>query len=69
MRTREGMQVAKAKGRLRGKQPSSRRARRRTSSLYRTGEHTSAEPAERFDVARSTIYQRARHAAPAPDAA
>ena len=32
LRTREGMRVAKAKGRLRGKQPSSTRARRRTSS-------------------------------------
>ena len=31
MRTREGMKVAKAKGRLRGKSPSSPRARRRIS--------------------------------------
>ncbi|MET3808814.1 DNA invertase Pin-like site-specific DNA recombinase [Nakamurella sp. UYEF19] len=31
-RTREGMKVAKAKGRLRGKQPSSIRARRHTWS-------------------------------------
>src|SRR5450759_2664083 len=48
LRTREGMKVARAKGRLRGKQPKlkpSQEAHRLT--LWRAGEHTSAELAER----------------------
>ena len=44
MRTREGMQVAKAKGRLRGKQPKlTARQEPHLAALHRTGEHTSAE--------------------------
>src|SRR3954469_14061941 len=47
MRTREGMKVAKAKGRLRGKQPKlSPRQEAHLVSLYRAGQHTSAELAE-----------------------
>jgi DNA invertase Pin-like site-specific DNA recombinase len=55
--TREGMQVAKAKGRLRGKQPNSPGARKPTSSLYKGGQHTTAEIAELFEVARGTVYR------------
>jgi DNA invertase Pin-like site-specific DNA recombinase len=52
MRTREGMQVAKAKGRLRGKQPKlTARQEPHLAALHRTGEHTSAELAELFNVA------------------
>jgi len=55
-RTRAGMAVAKAKGRLRGKQPKAqpqakgpaRRARARRK-------HTSLDLAELFEVARSTV--------------
>ena len=71
--TREGMQVAKAKGRLRGKQPKLTAPQEaHLVALHRAGEHTSAELAELFNVARSTVYralQRARHHAAAPDAA
>ena len=42
MRTREGMKVAKAKGRLRGKQPNSSLPRRSTSSSCGTPENTPA---------------------------
>ncbi|MCC3280479.1 recombinase family protein [Arthrobacter sp. zg-Y40] len=57
-RTREGMQVAKAKGRLRGKQPKlSRLQEAHVVSLYNAGEHTTAEIAELFKVARSTVYR------------
>ncbi|MCC3276219.1 MULTISPECIES: recombinase family protein [unclassified Arthrobacter] len=57
-RTREGMQVAKAKGRLRGKQPKlSRLQEAHVVSLYSAGEHTTAEIAELFKVARSTVYR------------
>ncbi len=42
MRTREGMKVAKAKGRLRGKQPKlTARHEPHLAALHRTGEHTS----------------------------
>jgi DNA invertase Pin-like site-specific DNA recombinase len=58
MRTREGMKVAKAKGRLRGKQPKlSPRQEAHLVELYAAGERTSAELAELFGVARSTVYR------------
>ena len=58
LRTREGMKVAKAKGRLRGKQPKlSARQEAHLVSLYRAGEHSTAELSELFGVARSTVYR------------
>ena len=72
-RTGEGIKVAKAKGRLRGKQPKlTPRQEAHLVQLHRTGEHTSAELAELFNVARSTVYralQRAEQDAQALDAA
>lgn len=57
-RTREGMQVAKAKGRLRGKQPKlSKTQEAHVVCLYKGGQHTTAEIAELFKVARSTVYR------------
>lgn len=57
-RTREGMQVAKAKGRLRGKQPKlSILQQRHLMEVYNAGTHSTAELAELFNVARSTIYR------------
>ncbi len=59
MRTREGMKIAKAKGRLRGKQPKLTPAQEKhLVELWRAGKHTSAELAELFSVARSTIPSR-----------
>ena len=70
MRTREGMKVAKAKGRLRGKQPKLKPAQEaHLVELWRAGTHTSAELAELFSVARSTVYravQRAGEPKPKP---
>jgi DNA invertase Pin-like site-specific DNA recombinase len=70
MRTREGMKVARAKGRLRGKQPKLKPAQEaHLVELWRAGQHTSAELAELFSVARSTVYRavsRAGGPAPAP---
>ncbi|MGC3995160.1 MAG: recombinase family protein [Propionicimonas sp.] len=64
MRTREGMAVAKAKGRLRGKQPKLTPAQRRhLLALDAAGEHTQAELAELFGVSRTTIYREVRRAA------
>src|SRR3954452_18229987 len=72
-RTREGMRVAKVKGRLRGKQPKlSPTQEAHLVELHRRGEHTSADLAELFGVARSTVYralQRAGAIASAPEAA
>ncbi len=57
-RTREGMQVAKAKGRLRGKQPKlSMPQQRHLMELHNAGTHSTTELAELFNVARSTIYR------------
>ena len=62
-RTREGMAIAKAAGKLRG------RKRKLTASqekhlvqLHRTGDHTTSEIAELFDVARSTVYRAIQRA-------
>ena len=49
------MAVARAKGRLRGKQPKLTRAEAHLVELYRAGEHTIGELEELFPVTRSTI--------------
>ena len=57
-RTKEGMKLARAKGRLRGKQPTRKpRQEAHLVELYRSGQYTSAELAELFSVARSTVYR------------
>lgn len=63
-RTREGMAVARAKGRLRGKQPKlSPTQEAHLVSLHHAGAHTSGELAELFGVARSTVYRALERAA------
>lgn len=58
MRTREGMKVAKANGKLRGKQPKLSAAnQRRLCQMHATGEHTIADLAETFAVSRATVYR------------
>jgi excisionase family DNA binding protein len=57
LRTREGMKVAKAKGRLRGKQPKLNRQEAHLVSLVHSGEYSTAEVAELFGVGRSTVYR------------
>ena len=52
MRTREGMKVAKAKG----------RQETHLVGLYRAGQHTTAELAELFSVGRSTVYRAVQRA-------
>ena len=52
------MKVAKAKGRLRGKQPKlSARQEAHLLALHRAGSHTTTELAELVSVARSTVYR------------
>jgi DNA invertase Pin-like site-specific DNA recombinase len=58
LRTREGMAVAKAKGRLRGKQPKlTARQQAHLVQLRRAGAHTIGELAELFAVSRPTVYR------------
>jgi len=62
-RTREGMKVAKAKGRLRGKQPKlSPTQEAHLVKLYRAGEHTVSELEELFGITHSTVYRAIRRA-------
>jgi DNA invertase Pin-like site-specific DNA recombinase len=62
-RTREGMKVARARGRLRGKQPKlSPRQEAHLVTLHRAGAHTGAELAELFSIARSTVYRAIQRA-------
>ena len=57
-RTREGMAVARAKGRLRGKQPKlNRRQEAHLVSLVHSGEYSTAEVADLVGVGRSTVYR------------
>jgi len=57
-RTREGMAVARAKGRLRGKQPKLKSAQEaHLAQLYAAGGHTVSELEELFGVTRSTVYR------------
>ena len=58
LRTREGMKVAKARGRLRGKQPKLSPAREKhLAQMHTEGNHTTTELAELFAVGRSTVYR------------
>ncbi|WP_146073317.1 helix-turn-helix domain-containing protein, partial [Arthrobacter sp. N199823] len=57
-RTREGMQAAKEKGRLRGRQPKLSRAQEaHLVELHRGGRHTVSEIAELCGVSRSSVYR------------
>jgi DNA-binding MarR family transcriptional regulator len=57
------MKLARARSRLRGKQPKlSPRQEAHLVSLHRAGSHTSAELAELFAVARSTVYRAIQRA-------
>ena len=58
MRTREGMAIARAKGKLKGKRPKlTPRQQAHLIALHEDGEHTIAELAELFSVGRSTVYR------------
>jgi hypothetical protein len=72
MRTREGMKVARTKGRLRGKKPKlSPRQETHLGALHHAGTHTSAELAELFSspappsTGRSSAHAQQPH--PSPD--
>ena len=66
MRTREGMDIARAKGKLRGKQPKlSDRQQRELCRMHSTGEYSISDLAELFSVSRPTVYRTLnRHESP-----
>jgi DNA invertase Pin-like site-specific DNA recombinase len=68
MRTREGMAVARARGKLKGRQPKlSARQQAELVRMHSTGDYTIAELMEVFSVGRATVYrvlQRATAAVP-----
>ena len=58
LRTKEGMRVARAKGRLRGKQPKlNPRQEAHLATLFRAREHTVSELEDLFGITRSTVYR------------
>ena len=58
MRTREGMAVARAKGKLKGKKPKlSDRRQTELRRMYDTGDYSVSDLAELFDVSRPTVYR------------
>lgn len=58
MRTREGMAVAREKGKLRGKKPKlSEKQQKELGRMYNTGEYSISDLAELFSVSRPTVYR------------
>tara|TARA_B100002003_G_scaffold117451_1_gene108469 strand:- start:403 stop:999 length:597 start_codon:yes stop_codon:yes gene_type:complete len=69
LRTREGMAVARARGKLRGKKPKlSDRQARELRRMYDTGEYSVSDLAELFSVSRPTVYRTLRRCEAAPTA-
>ena len=58
MRTREGMAVAKSRGKLRGKKPKlSERRQQELRKMYDTGDYSISDLAELYDISRPTVYR------------
>ena len=58
LRTREGMAIARAKGKLRGKQPKlSEKQQNELRRMRDTGEYSISDLAELFSVSRPTVYR------------
>jgi len=58
MRTREGMAVARAQGKLKGRQPKlSPKQQRELKRMHQTGEYTISDLGELFSVSRPTVYR------------
>ena len=58
MRTREGMAIARAKGKLRGKKPKlSDRQQKELRRMYDTGEYSISDLGDLFSVSRPTVYR------------
>lgn len=58
LRTKEGMAIARAKGKLRGKQPKlSAKQQKELCRMHRTGEYSISDLSELFSVSRPTVYR------------
>lgn len=58
LRTREGMAIARARGKLKGKQPKLKeRQARELRRMHDSGEHSISDLAEIFSVSRPTVYR------------
>lgn len=58
MRTREGMAIAKAKGKMRGKKPKlTVKQQKELLKMHETGDHSISDLAEIFSVSRATVYR------------
>jgi DNA invertase Pin-like site-specific DNA recombinase len=58
LRTKEGMAIARAKGKLRGKQPKlSEKQQKELARMHATGDYSISDLAEVFAVSRPTIYR------------
>ncbi len=58
LRTREGMAIARAKGKLKGKQPKlSEKQQQELRRMHGRGEHSISDLAELFSVSRPTVYR------------
>ena len=65
LRTREGMAMARAKGKLRGKRPKlSDKQHKELWRMYETGEYSINDLAELFAVSRPTVYRTLARKAP-----
>ena len=69
MRTREGMAVARAKGKLRGKKPKlSDRQQKELRRMHDSGDYSISDLAELFAVSRPTVYRTLHRQAGRADA-
>jgi DNA invertase Pin-like site-specific DNA recombinase len=72
MRTREGMAIARSRGRLKGRQPKlTARQQAELVRMHATGDYTIAELMEVFSIGRATVYRvlnRAATSTPSPAA-
>ena len=67
LRTREGMAMARVRGKLRGKQPKlSERQQKELRRMHGTGEYAISDLAELFSVSRPTVYRTLKRHSAAP---
>jgi DNA invertase Pin-like site-specific DNA recombinase len=58
LRTREGMKIARAKGKLRGKQPKlSEKQQKELTRMHATGKYSISDLADLFSISRPTVYR------------
>lgn len=70
MRTREGMAIARAKGKLRGKKPKlNAKQMKELRRMHDTGEHSISDLAEIFQISRPTVYRSLNREAQSGDKA